>query len=190
MRGAAAAPLAFCTAPQQRDGAVTARRSDGPTEPARNMGLRAFLLFAACVTMPPYTGPAVRQDRWALFIGNPKDAGSCKRLPVQGGTIPRHAQAPPHAPPTHGAEPSLFSRFGACLHSPCVHGASFLAVSFRAQRPGLSVSPPHPLLRRRFSPPLSALPCPAVPPARPSSRKHGGRLSRGRAAGNSGRGRR
>lgn len=86
--------------------------SDGPTEPARNMGLKAILLFAAYVTMPKYTDPALRHDRWASYIGNPKDAGSCKRLPTQGGTIPRRAQAPPHAAPTHGAEPS----FSACPH--------------------------------------------------------------------------
>ncbi len=45
-------PFAFCTAPQPRNGAVTARRSDGPLAPARNMGMGAFLLFAAGVTMP------------------------------------------------------------------------------------------------------------------------------------------
>lgn len=79
--------------------------SDGPTEPARNMGLKAIVLFAAYVTMPKYTDPALRQDRWASYIGNPKDAGSCKRPPTQGGTIPRRAQAPPHAALTHRAEP-------------------------------------------------------------------------------------
>lgn len=128
-RGAASWPSAhcdacrraFCTVPATRR-AVTAHRSDGPPPPARNMGLGTFLLFAACVTMPTYTGPARRQVRWALYIGIPKDAGSCKRLPTQGGTIPRHAQAPPHAAPTHGAEPF----FSGCSRHSCAHGALFL----------------------------------------------------------------
>lgn len=86
------------------------------------MGLRTIALFAAPVTMPAYTDPALRQDRWALYIGSPKDAGSCKRLPTQGGTVRRHAQAPPHAAPTHGAEPF----FSGCSRPFSAHGALIL----------------------------------------------------------------
>lgn len=130
----------------------------------------AILLFAASVMMPPYAGPAVRQDRWALYIGTPKDAGSCKRLPPQGGTIPRRAQAPPHAAPTHGAEPS----FSACPRPSCAHGALFLRHVSSATLATGSTYLTH--IQGRFSSPLLACLFSRCTSVLSPSREHGGRL--------------
>ncbi len=112
--------------------AVTARRSDGPTQPKNNAGERHFVLPAAYMMMAFYTDREVATDRWASYIGVPNSVGFCKRWPARVKPFPGVPRLllPASPYPWGGA---LFIPSHLSFFALTAHGLSWSSLAWNAQ---------------------------------------------------------